>query len=168
MKVYLNYRVRMDQEIETHRVRSFFEALGCEVKTEGEQLFAFGAPENHNVGDGVETVYIARVKHTYERLLEHVQRHVALEGTIDTSETAGEYMDFCVFSDNGQIKVKCSPWYMEICMDDIDDYESFCDIAGDCTEEEYAFAGEKEFVYILETAEGEELADDIPLYDCEA
>lgn len=50
-------------------------------------------------------------------------------------------------------------------MDDVDDYEGFCDIVGDFSEEEYDSVKELEFVYILETEAGDKLSSDIPMFD---
>ena len=97
--------------------------------------------------------------------MKYMQCDTSLEGTIDTSETAGECMDFQIFLSDGRIKVKCSPWYIETCMDDVDDYEGFCDIVGDFSEEEYDSVKELEFVYILETEAGDKLSSDIPMFD---
>ena len=165
MNVYLNYRLKVASENEGDKAKAFFEELGCEVNFDANQLFAFGVLEKHCSDEPVETVYLAKAKNTYDRFLKYMQCDTSLEGTIDTSETAGECMDFQIILSDGMINVKCSPWYIETCMDDVDDYEGFCDIVGDFSEEEYDSVKELEFVYILETEAGDKLSSDIPMFD---
>ena len=165
MNVYLNYRLKTELEDEVNSAKAYFEGIGYEINIDGAQVFAFGNREKHNTDEPVGPAYLSKAKRTYEGLMKHMKCDIAIEGTIDTSETAVECMDFCFTSVDGQIKVKCSPWYIEICMDNIDDYERFCDIAGDFSEEEYESVKESEFVYILETEEGDKLAADIPMFD---
>ena len=88
-----------------------------------------------------------------------------MSGVIDTSESAGEYMDFRFEFTNGRLTAAFSDWYLSNCMECIENYEDFCEFVMDCTEEEYKTYCEYEFLYTIETSEGEVYSDHVPLHD---
>ena len=88
-----------------------------------------------------------------------------MSGVIDTSETAGEYMDFCVELKDKKLTAAFSDWYLEDCMECFEDYEEFCESVMECTEEEYAIYREYEFLYTLETENGDAYSDHVPLHE---
>jgi hypothetical protein len=86
-----------------------------------------------------------------------------IRGVIDTSDLAGEMMDFYIELKDGLLNEQFSDWYVETDMAGFDGYEDFCDSFFDCTEEEYEKIKDQEFVYIIETEDGEILASEVPL-----
>lgn len=88
-----------------------------------------------------------------------------MDGVIDTSESAGEYMDFRIELMGGKLTAAFSDWYLEDCMDCFEDYEDFCDCVMECTEEEYDRYKTYDFLYTLETDDGEVYTDHVPLHD---
>lgn len=59
-----------------------------------------------------------------------------ITGTIDSSESAGEYMDFRFCYENGKLTEELSDWYLEVEAEEDSSYEEFRQIYP-CTEEEY-------------------------------
>ena len=49
----------------------------------------------------------------------------AMDGTVDTSETAGEYMDFSIEYSDREVVVHYSEWYVYLGL--YDSYEDFCE-----------------------------------------
>lgn len=92
-----------------------------------------------------------------------------MEGVIDTSSTAGEYMDFCIKFDGKTLSASFSDWYLEDWMGKFDSYESFCDefCETDCvfTEDDYSRFKEHEFLFTLETEDGDIFVTEVPLND---
>ena len=86
-----------------------------------------------------------------------------IKGHIDTSASAGEYMDFLIQLQNGKLTAQFSDWYVETCMESFDDYEDFCEGFFECSQEEYDKFSDCEFVNIIEAAEGDYLSKDVPL-----
>ncbi|WP_407383919.1 hypothetical protein [Ruminococcus sp.] len=50
-----------------------------------------------------------------------------IDGCVDTSESAGEYMDFSISYRDGKITAASSCWYIYFYGDDYEDYEEFCE-----------------------------------------
>ena len=75
-----------------------------------------------------------------------------MSGVIDTSESAGEYMDFRFELKNKKLTASFSDWYLVDCMEDYEDYEDFCDCVMECTKEEYESFCEYEYLYTIETS----------------
>lgn len=88
-----------------------------------------------------------------------------VNGTIDTSESAGELRDFIVTYKDKNLIVEYSDWYIETWMESYDDYEDFCDSFFECSEEEYLKLKEYEFVYLLEASDGDKLSDAVPMIE---
>jgi hypothetical protein len=90
-----------------------------------------------------------------------------MEGVIDTSESAGEYMDFRMELVDGKLTAAFSVWYREAYMDDFEDYEEFCECVMECTEEEYDKFCEQEFIFILQKFDGDVVVAEVPLENVE-
>lgn len=84
----------------------------------------------------------------------------SIEGVVDTSESAGEYMDFKIIYDGEKLTLAQSSWYLEVPMDMYDSYEDFCDEYDDgedeprVTEDEYEQLKEHYVVFALESGDG--------------
>ena len=91
-----------------------------------------------------------------------------IEGVVDTSESAGEYMNFVISYDDGEITEKSSCWYVMMFMDNFDEYEEFCEAYYDddgeplYSEEEFEKFKENMYWFILESGDGA-IVDSIPL-----
>lgn len=86
-----------------------------------------------------------------------------MSGYIDTGESAGELKDFEISFEKDKLRASFSDWYIDTSMDSYKNYEDFRESFFECTEEQYEAFKDKEFVYILETDEGEILSDTVPL-----
>lgn len=88
-----------------------------------------------------------------------------MEGVIDTSESAGEYKIFRFELANGKLIGQFSDWYTEEWMEGFEDYEDFIqyDVFEGVTEEEYDTFKTYEFLFILETEDGDVFSDHVPL-----
>ena len=93
------------------------------------------------------------------------QASFVMTGIIDTSESAGEYMDFRIELAGGKLTAAFSDWYLSDWMGNFEDYEDFCDCVMECTEEEYEVYCGYEFLFTLETDEGNVYTDHVPLHD---
>ena len=51
-----------------------------------------------------------------------------ISGTVDTSESSGEYMDFIIKYENESLSVQSSCWYLIFDADEFDDYDEFCEV----------------------------------------
>ena len=51
-----------------------------------------------------------------------------MNGVIDTSESAGELMDFNFVYDSEKLVRKSSDWYIETCIEDYESYEEFISV----------------------------------------
>lgn len=90
-----------------------------------------------------------------------------MNGLINTESTAGELMDFCVKFKNDSLSAAFSDWYIEAYMPDYESYEDFCDSFCDCTPEEYEALADCEYVYLVETEDGEKLCAEVTLGEAE-
>lgn len=88
-----------------------------------------------------------------------------MEGVIDTSESAGEYKNFRFQLADGKLTGQLSDWYCEEWMENFEDYEDFTQysVYENVTEEEYNTFKTYEYLYILETADGDIFSDHVPL-----
>ena len=91
-----------------------------------------------------------------------------MNGVIDTSESAGELMDFNFVYDSEKIIRKSSDWYVETCIEDYESYDEFIDEwedeAGDLSEERFEeLKDENEFVFFIEADGGTVLVNEVPL-----
>lgn len=64
-------------------------------------------------------------------------KSLTISGTVDTSESAGEYMDFLIKYADKKLTVQSSCWYLAFYADDFEDYENFCEVYDGFSEEEY-------------------------------
>ena len=93
-----------------------------------------------------------------------------IDGVVDTSESAGEYMDFAISYNDGEITEKSSCWYVMMFMDDFEEYEEFCEEYCDddgeplYSEEEFEKFKEHMDWFVLESGDGA-IVDTVPLDD---
>lgn len=92
-----------------------------------------------------------------------------IDGCVDTSESAGEYMDFSISYRDGKITVASSCWYIYFYGDDYEDYEEFCEEFLDdednphYTEEEFdEFCDSDEELFVLDSGSGD-IVSAVPL-----
>ena len=90
-----------------------------------------------------------------------------MDGYIDTSELGGLLKDFEIVFKNGVLTSRFSDWFIDTCMDSYSSYEDFRDSFFECTEDEYNAVKDSNFVYILETDDGETLCDHVPFGEAE-
>lgn len=88
-----------------------------------------------------------------------------ISGTVDTSESAGEYMNFVIKYENGVLSVQSSCWYLILDADEFDDYDEFCEVYEGYSEEEYEEL-KKCPHYILDSGDGD-IVTEVPLDDPE-
>lgn len=88
-----------------------------------------------------------------------------MEGVIDTSESAGEYKNFRFELSGGKLCGQFSDWYTQDWMESFEDYEDFTDCIEyeNVTEEEYNKFKTYEFLFTLETENGDIFSDHVPL-----
>ena len=91
-----------------------------------------------------------------------------LSGVIDTSESAGEYMDYEIRYEDGKLVSRNSCWYLTIDVLGYDSFEQFCEYHDDCcSEDDYqrgiANGGE---LFILDSGDGD-VVTEVPLSDVE-
>lgn len=90
-----------------------------------------------------------------------------IKGCIDTSEKAGEFMDFLIEYKNNTLVSKNSCWYVDMFATDFDEYADFADHYSDengeprFTEEQYEAFKTGEY-FILESGEGD-CVQEVPL-----
>ena len=92
-----------------------------------------------------------------------------IDGCVDTSESAGEYMNFSISYCDGKITVASSCWYIYFYGDDYEDYEEFCEEFLDdednprYTEEEFdEFCDSDEELFVLDSGNGD-IVSAVPL-----
>ncbi|MDY3281661.1 hypothetical protein [Dysosmobacter sp.] len=86
---------------------------------------------------------------------------LTISGTVDTSESAGEYMDFLIKYENGILSVQSSCWYLILHADEFDDYAEFSEVYQGYSEEEYEELRKCPH-YILNSGNGD-LVTEVPL-----
>ena len=93
----------------------------------------------------------------------------SMKGVIDTSEEAGEYMDFLIEYRDGVLTEKSSDWYVILHADDYEDYDDFCEAYCDddgeprFSEEAYEAFQTGEW-YLLDSGYGDAVQQ-VPLYN---
>jgi len=92
-----------------------------------------------------------------------------IDGCVDTSESAGEYMNFSISYCDGKITAASSCWYIYFYSDDYEDYEEFCEEFLDdednprYTEEEFeAFRSSDDELFVLDSGNGD-IVSAVPL-----
>ncbi len=86
-----------------------------------------------------------------------------IAGTVDTSESAGEYMDFLIKYEQGSLSVQSSCWYLILDADEFEDYEEFSEVYEGYSEEEYEELCQCPH-YILDSGDGD-IVTEVPLDD---
>lgn len=88
-----------------------------------------------------------------------------LSGVVDTSESAGEYMDYEIRYENEKLTLRHSCWYVYFYAYDYESYEECVEeTEGRYTEEEYNFGIENEDAVVLDSGDGAVMAE-APLCD---
>lgn len=90
---------------------------------------------------------------------------LTISGTVDTSESAGEYMDFLIEYENGTLSVQSSCWYVILNAEEFADYEEFSEFYEGYSEEEYEKLRQGPH-YILDSGDGD-IVTEVPLGDPE-
>ena len=156
-----------------------------DIRIEGtqEEIDAIAEVVSEFVGEEVEQDSNISVEETYECVwLEDIvvlaiqmakaapAAKFEIEGVVDTSESAGEYMDFLITYKDKQLVSKNSCWYVTMNAYAYADYEEFSEDYLDendeprFTEEQYEEFLEGDY-YILESGNGD-CVNEVPL-DCE-
>ena len=106
---------------------------------------AVGIPDEIDVEEEHNLVWVERI--TEDLALTMAKSAPALtftiDGTVDTSESAGEYMNFSISYTEGKITESTSCWFVELYMTDFEGYEEFCDEF--CNEDGNPLYSEEEF-----------------------
>ena len=162
MKVILYYKFESKDESVLNKVSDFFSSIGMEPETEPGYVCA----EKESIyfdEEPVETHFLRIAAGDCKKLYELLGTDLVLFGVIDTSYTAGEYMDFCFEYKNGTLSGKYSDWYTMAGLDEFESYEEMCEEMGEvCTEEEFERYRDIE-AYFLEKASGDVLSYTVPL-----
>lgn len=88
-----------------------------------------------------------------------------ISGIVDTSESAGEYMNFVIKYENGSLTVQSSCWYLILYADEFDDYDEFCEVYDGYSEDEFEEL-RKCTHYVLDSGSGD-IVTEVPLDDPE-
>ena len=165
MKVILRYFFESTDSEVAIVVKKWFESQGEETSINEDNLLIAENEFDYYDEEPISRYGVRTAIKKAEALRSFMDYDLKLCGTIDTSYTAGEYMDFEISFSEGKPAVKVSDWYLETAMESYENYEDFCDCFFECTEEEYDAVKNCEFVYVLETDNGEVLVDKVPLHD---
>lgn len=87
-----------------------------------------------------------------------------LSGVIDTSSDTGKCLYFRFEVKGNNIISRASDWYSVTSIGSYDGYEDFCENFFECSREEYDSVKDSEYVYVLETEQGNVLSGGIPLH----
>lgn len=163
---YIYYRMDCKTEQELTTVSDYFIKRGHDVQADNMHIFVT-SDESERIynGMGDDGLYLESLLDDVKPLIETLGEDFVIEATVDTSELAGEYMDYRFTTVKGRLMVKRSDWYKETCMRSYVDYKDFCDKFCDCSEEEYERIKVNEFVNLVESETGEYLTGDVPLYE---
>ena len=87
-----------------------------------------------------------------------------IKGIIDTSSSAGEYMNFIITYKQGLLEEHSSDWYRYAYLEDLD-YEEFCEqFEDEYSEEEFEDMQADEYEwFIVETTKGDKLLKMVPI-----
>lgn len=172
INVYLNYKFTANTNEDLEIAKAFFENLGCEIYTDGLVLYADGECEQFSDPEPIEVLYLRRASTVYEDLVKVIGHDVVLEGTIDTSEAAGEYMDFRFEMNEGEKKCYCTDYYQEFDKCAYMSYEDFCEEFGNRYSQEQFDAITDEDSYFVVRAEEAPMGDycvivkEVPFHAC--
>lgn len=94
----------------------------------------------------------------------------SVSGTVDCSETSGEFMDFSISYQNRMLTVSSSEWYYEVWLGEFESYSEYLDEYGDdsdcISEDDFERLMENEFCFRLED-ENNSYVDVVPLSNVE-
>ena len=164
MRVYMYYSFDCISEEELSTVKGYFEALGLEVEMAGLHIDVsvdYTQIEPYIIED--DTSHVAVAYKRWEALAPMLGRDFSVFGVIDTSYTAGEYMDFRIDYKDGKFTTFYSDWYQHGDLDEFEDYAELCENLGViCTAEEYERLRDKT-TFIIEQENGDVVAEEVPL-----
>lgn len=137
MYVYVNFRFLADSEVDLENAKEFFGTNGYELSTGGQVLYAYGERESYWDDEPIETYYMRKAYYVYLEFSKLLDHDFVLEGTIDTSETAGEYMDFRFENVEGETQCYYSDFYLVFHKFAYGSFEEFHEEFGDKYSKEY-------------------------------
>lgn len=159
---YYNFDCITNEELDM--VKKYFESKNMLVYATGLQLLVESdesQKEHYDIES--EKTHIEVAIKDWADLAVCLSRDFSVEGTVDTSALAGEYMDFRLDYKNGAFSAMYSDWYLLFDPNEYEDYKHFCEAEGKlCTEEEFEASRDKE-VYLVEGKDGNALVENIPL-----
>lgn len=165
MQVSLKYSFANGNQSLLGKANNFFQSLDMESEIRDDRVFAEKEYDNRWDDEPVDVVFLRKAIEDCGKMGSALKTDFVLAGVIDTSAEAGECKDFELTCKNGSITAKASDWYVEEAMDSYESYEDFCDGFAECSREEYEKIKDLEFVYLLQTSDGEVLSGEVPLYD---
>ena len=122
---------------------AFDKAFGSEQQSSVDAFRSSATEANDpvNVGlsinDTYQVVYVEDITELVKTLAQiENDSWIVAEGSVDSSELGGEYMDFEIQYADGEIEEKTTEWYCDLDAEQFD-YEDFCDEFGDYSEEQY-------------------------------
>ena len=162
MDITLRYNLQSQNDELLKKVNDVLNGIGMNSHVEDGRVFAEKEYLRLYLNEDPDKYFFPQIKEDCHRIFEAIKSDFVLTGVIDTSFSAGEYMDFRFSKKGEQLIVESSDWYIETCMETYKNYEDFCENFFDCTEAEYEKFKNSEFVNILETENGEILSDTVP------
>ena len=164
MEIYTYYNLDCISEEELNTVKNYFEAREMSVTVNDLHIFIESdesKKEPYEIES--ETTHIEVAIKDWTAIASTLGRDFTVSGTVDTSYTAGEYMDFRLEYRDKTFSAFYSDWYLECDLDGYEDYEEFCEEEGElCTSEEFEKLQDKE-VYIIEQENDNVLSEEVPL-----
>lgn len=117
MQTYIYYRMDCISDGELSSAKEYFAAMGMDIQADGMHLLITSDESKRDyyvIED--DNTYLRVVLKDLKPLIEKLNRDIVIEGTVDTSYTAGEMMDFSVTAESGKNVLKRSDWYVEACI----------------------------------------------------
>ena len=167
MQIYLKYIFADENKALWEKVNGFFLSLGMESEIQEDQIFAEKEYMDWWEDEPVENFFIRQAINDCEKLNKILKRDFILTGVIDNSFTSGECADFALTCKGGQVTAQLSDWYIEECIDNYDDFESFQECFPDYTEEDYEKLKAVEYFYTIPGEDGEYsvISETMPLHE---
>ena len=164
MQIYVYYNIDCASQEETQIIQDFFTRRGMDVQMDKLHVF-IESDESKKPPYQIESekTHIAVAIEDWAGIAPLLGRDFVVTGTVDTSDVAGEYMDFRLTYRGGAFAAAYSDWYLHCDLEEYEDYEDFCETEGDlCTEEEFdEWQGEE--LYLLEKEGAQALVKKVPL-----
>ncbi len=164
MQIYHDYSINCISTDEVKLVEEHFSSLGMEVKADGLRVLIISdesKKEFYTIEN--EQTHICMAIKDWKMIAPMLNRDFSVEGTIDTSSTAGEYMDFRLDYCDGKFSAMYSDWYQEGDLFAFENYAEFCEACGRlCSEERFDTMKDKT-TFIIEKDGGDVLAESVPL-----